>query len=184
MTGDDSAKRRATKSPMQSKPFFITMARYNRWMNEKLFDCCEELDDSERRRDRGAFFKSIHGTLNHVLLGDRLWLGRFTNEPYEIKGGLDDELYAEFAELRVQRGKTDAEILAFVDGLDDARIADDLHYTTYINPHPRVTPLWHALMHFFNHQTHHRGQVTTMLSQARVDPGVTDLLYLPDTPNG
>lgn len=167
---------------MLPQAFFITMARYNRWMNKKLYDCCAGLDESALQLDRGAYFKSIHGTLNHILLGDRLWLGRFKDKPYEIKGGLDTELYSDFEELRVQREKTDAEIRSFVYGLDDDRINGELRYTTFVNPHPRVTPMSHALMHFFNHQTHHRGQVTTLLFQAGVDPGVTDLLYLPDAP--
>ncbi len=169
---------------MHGKTYFVTMARYNQWMNEKLYACSAEIDDGDRRRDRGAFFKSIHGTLNHILLADRLWLGRFNNVPYEIKGGLDDEIYGDFAELRTERGKTDLEILAFVDALDEQRIADDLHYTTFVKPRPRVTPMWHALMHFFNHQTHHRGQLTTLISQCGIDPGVTDLLYLSNAPKG
>lgn len=167
---------------MLPQAFFITMARYNRWMNKNIYDCCAALDDNALRLDRGAFFKSIYGTLNHILLGDRLWLGRFMNRPYEIAAGLDTELYSDFGELRVQREETDAEILTFVYGLNDERINSDLHYTTFVNPHPRNTPMSHALMHFFNHQTHHRGQITTMLFQAGVDPGVTDLLYLPDAP--
>lgn len=169
---------------MPPKSFFITMARYNRWMNGKLYDCCAKIDDVERKRDRGAFFKSIHGTLNHILLGDRLWLGRFAGVPYELKGGLDHVLYSDFDELRAEREKTDAEILDLVEGLDDQKIASELRYTTVVNPHPRVTPMWLALMHFFNHQTHHRGQITTLVSQAGIDPGVTDLLYLPDPPGG
>lgn len=167
---------------MSFKTVFVTMARYNRWMNKNIYDCCQALDDDALRLDRGAFFKSIYGTLNHLLLGDRLWLGRFTSRPYEIAGGLDTELYADFNELRAQREETDAGILTFVYALDDERINSDLHYTTFVNPRARSTPMSHALMHFFNHQTHHRGQVTTMLFQAGVDPGVTDLLYLPDAP--
>src|SRR5262249_50719318 len=93
------------------------MARYNRWMNERLYECCAGLSDAERKADRKAFFGSIHGTLNHLLLGDRLWLGRFLARPYRI-GSLADELYADFAELRRERAKTDAEILEWVETLD------------------------------------------------------------------
>lgn len=169
-------------NPVHSLTFFVTMARYNRWMNENIYACCEGIDDRERRRDGGAFFKSIHGTLNHILLGDRLWLGRFNDVPYVISGGLDDELFADFSVLKREREKTDAEILEFIGGIGENRLSGDLHYTTFVNPHPRITPMWHALMHFFNHQTHHRGQVTTLITQAGIDPGVTDLLYLPDAP--
>src|SRR6476469_4234839 len=96
------------------------MARYNRWMNEKLYAVAEKLSDEERKTDRGAFFGSIHRTLNHLLLADRVWLGRFTGAvlqegefgPGGIKT-LDQELYADFDELRRERAKTDDEIDLF-----------------------------------------------------------------------
>jgi uncharacterized damage-inducible protein DinB len=167
---------------VHAKTYFVTMARYNLWMNGRIYDCAGQLSDAERKRDRGAFFKSIHGTLNHILLGDRLWLGRFSGEAFTGFSQLDDTLYADFGELRTERARTDKEILDFVDGLDEARISGELRYTTFVNPAARAAPLWQPLMHFFNHQTHHRGQVTTLLFQAGVDPGVTDLIYLPDMP--
>ncbi|HSS65531.1 MAG TPA: DinB family protein [Gammaproteobacteria bacterium] len=169
---------------MLPKDYFITMARYNRWMNERIYACCAELSDAARKKDRGAFFESIHGTLNHIVLGDLLWLGRFKGEPFTDFSGLDDELYPDFGDLQAARRRIDAEILEFIDALDEARIAGELRYTTVVNPAPRVSPFWLALMHFFNHQTHHRGQVTTLLSQAGIDPGVTDLMWLPDVPFG
>ena len=160
------------------------MARYNRWMNDRVYDCCAHLSDEERKRDRGAFFKSIHGTLNHIILADLIWLGRFEGEPFSAFSGLDDELYPDFVALRVARRRLDAKILKFVDALEESRINGELRYTTVVHPAPRVSPFWFALMHFFNHQTHHRGQLTTLLSQAGVDPGVTDLMWLPDVPFG
>ena len=166
------------------KTFFQTMALYNRWMNERIYDCCADLSDEERKQDRGAFFKSIHGTLNHILLADLIWFGRFKGEPFTAFSGLDDELYPEFDRLRGARKRMDAEILQFVDALDESRIAGELRYMTVVNPAPRVSPLWFALTHFFNHQTHHRGQVTTLLFQAGIDPGITDLMWLPDVPFG
>src|SRR6266540_4145965 len=137
------------------------MAAYNRWMNERIYECCARLSDEERKRDVGAFFKSIHGTLDHLLLGDRLWLGRFKGRPFKVES-LAQELYADFAELRAERASTDAEIIAWVD------------------PQPRRYPFWFAVTSFFNHQTHHRGQVTTLLVQRGIDPGVTDLIWLPE----
>src|SRR5580658_284409 len=100
------------------------LARYNRWMNEKLYGVASELTDEERKRDRGAFFKSIHGTLNHLLLADRVWMGRFTGVslhgdslgPNGIRA-LDQELYADFDELRRERTKTDGELESWVSGL-------------------------------------------------------------------
>jgi uncharacterized damage-inducible protein DinB len=166
---------------------YRALAGYNRWMNEKVYATAADLPDADRRRDLGAFFKSIHGTLNHLLLADRAWLWRFTRDPNVAEsrdrdghpvlmtGRLDQELYADFGELRAERAKTDAHILAWVDTLDDARLAAPLAYKTTAGV-PYEHPLWWAVGHFFNHQTHHRGQVTTLLVQLGRDPGVTDLL--------
>jgi uncharacterized damage-inducible protein DinB len=155
-----------------------TMARYNRWMNERLFALCAGLDDAERRRDRGAFFRSIHGTLNHLLVGDRIWMGRFLGRPFAASG-LDEELYADFVELGRERAATDAEILAWANALDDAALAGTVTYRSLVDAADRTYPLGFAVTHLFNHQTHHRGQLTTLLSQAGHDPGATDLLWLP-----
>ena len=159
------------------------MARYNRWMNEKLFAVADTLTDAERKQDRGAFFGSIHRTLNHILLADRVWLARFTgNAPADGSLGpggirtLDQELHADFAELRAARAETDDAIDAFVATLTSEALAGTVRY-------PRAgaiveLPLWHGVAHLFNHQTHHRGQVTTLLVQAGRDPGVTDLFAM------
>jgi uncharacterized damage-inducible protein DinB len=162
------------------------MARYNRWMNDKLYAVAEQLGDAERKADRGAFFGSIHRTLNHLLLADRVWLGRFTGAALEEgemgPGGirsLDEELYADFAELRRERATTDDAIDAidaFVATLTPAKLAGNLRYLR--RGAVNEFPLWHAVAHFFNHQTHHRGQVTTLLMQAGRDPGVTDLVAM------
>jgi uncharacterized damage-inducible protein DinB len=157
---------------------FKTMALYNRWMNERLYAVCAEMPDGERKRDRGAFFKSIHGTLNHLLLGDRLWLGRFLDRPYAVDS-LDQELYADFRELRAEREQTDAEILEFSESLDEAGLAREFRFTTIVNPAEHAFAFHHVLLHFFNHQTHHRGQLTTLIKQAGYEPGVTDLMWLP-----
>jgi uncharacterized damage-inducible protein DinB len=155
-----------------------TMASYNRWMNDRLYDCCARLSEEERKRDRGAFFGSIHGTLNHLLLGDRIWLGRFQGKPYPAKS-LAEELYADFAELRSERGATDASITSWIVSLADTDFTRELEYVTMANPQTKRQPLWLAVTHFFNHQTHHRGQLTTLLFQQGIDPGVTDLIWLP-----
>ena len=157
---------------------FLSMARYNRWMNGKLYDCAARLTDAQRKEDVHAFFRSIHGTLNHLLLADRLWMGRFLGRDFRVPS-LAHELYADFAELRSERAKTDDEIVDWAASLDDARLDGELAYTSMVNPAPRRTPMRLAVAHFFNHQTHHRGQVTTLLSQRGIDAGVTDLLWLP-----
>jgi uncharacterized damage-inducible protein DinB len=167
---------------------FQALARYNAWMNERLYALCATLGDEERRRDRGAFFRSIHGTLNHILLADRAWLGRFTGDaavarsldaagnPIEVRG-LDHELYADFDHLRRERARTDADVERFVAGLTEERLAASFKYKSAAGLRFEH-PLWQAVTHFFNHQTHHRGQVTTLLFQAGRDPGVTDFAVL------
>lgn len=158
---------------------FQTMARYNRWMNQKIYECCSGLSDEERKRDMRAFFKSIHGTLNHLLLADRVWMGRFTGKPFFVNS-LDQELYADFDTLRSEREAEDNRITEWVASLSQEDVNEDLIYTSIVNPEPRRYPLWLALSHLFNHQAHHRGQVTTLLTQLGVDVGVTDLIWLPN----
>jgi uncharacterized damage-inducible protein DinB len=159
------------------------LARYNRWMNEKIYAVAANLTDEERKRDRGAFFASIHGTLNHLLLADRVWMGRFTGEalPPDWLGpggirSLDQELHASFDELRAERAKMDAELELWVRGLTAEALAGTLRYVR--RGVPLECPLRWAVAHLFNHQTHHRGQVSTLLVQAGRDPGVTDLFAM------
>lgn len=156
----------------------IHMARYNGWMNGKLYECSARLTDAQRKEDVGAFFKSIHGTLNHLLLADNIWMGRFRQQPFAAKS-LDQELHARFEELREARQSMDERIESWARSLTAQTLAVELHYVSIVNPAPRSMPMWLAVTHFFNHQTHHRGQVTTLLSQRGIDPGVTDLMWLP-----
>ncbi len=165
---------------MQQAAIFQTLADYNRWMNERLYARCGELPAAERERDRGAFFGSISGTLNHIMLADMLWLDRFYQvAPRRRFSTLDETVYADFAELSAARARLDAEISDWVATLDDAWLAQPVTFTSLVSPNPRSFRRGDALLHFFNHQTHHRGQVTTLLKQAGIEPGVTDLLWLP-----
>jgi uncharacterized damage-inducible protein DinB len=166
---------------MISLAYVRSMDRYNRWMNERVYEFCGRLSDAQRKENVGAFFKSIHGTLNHLLLGDRVWMGRFTGKPF-VPSSLAQELYSDFAELRAERAATDAAISAWVAALTEEDLAGTLSYTSITNPAPRRYPLWFAVAHFFNHQTHHRGQLTTLLMQRGIDPGITDLIWLSDHP--
>lgn len=159
--------------------YINAMAGYNHWMNQKVYETCSELSDDERKRDSGAFFKSIHGTLNHLLLADRVWMGRFTGKPVNYKS-LNEELYSNFIKLREEREKEDQNIISWVESLKNSDLDNDLAYTSMMSPEPRKYPLWFVLSHFFNHQTHHRGQVTTLIKQMGIDPGVTDLILLPE----
>ncbi|HEX6999153.1 MAG TPA: DinB family protein [Gammaproteobacteria bacterium] len=155
------------------------MAAYNEWMNGRLYAVCAELPDEERRRDRGAFFKSIHGTLNHLLLADKVWLGRFVGEPFAVKS-LDQELFHDFEDLERARIETDRRIVEWAATLTDEVLAGTLNYTSIVDSKPRSVEMWFVVAHFFNHQTHHRGQLTALLSQCGKDYGVTDLLVLPE----
>lgn len=157
----------------------VMMARYNDWINRNLYAVAADLSDAERKADRGLFFGSIHGTLNHLLLADRIWLGRFTGEPPTVQR-LDQELFAGFEPLRSARVETDRFILDWTAGLTEAELAGTLEYRSISNPAPKSCPLWVAVTHLFNHQTHHRGQITAALSQLGRDYGVTDLIAMPD----
>lgn len=155
--------------------FFQLMARYNQWFNGQLFEACGELTDRERKADRGAYFRSIHGTLNHILLADKLWLGRLQDQPFKFDG-LDQELHSQFSNLRADRQATDAQIIELMQQPMD--VSQQLAYTDSFGD-ARQLPLTQALGHLFNHATHHRGQVTTLLYQAGVDVGITDLARMP-----
>jgi uncharacterized damage-inducible protein DinB len=163
-----------------------TLARYSAWMNRRLYAHCAALPDEERRRDRGAFFGSIHRTLNHLLLADGIWMTRFSGDrdrhgSRDASGALipitslDQELYADWDQMARERAAADARIQAFMDGVTNEQLAAPFRYK---NLPGKVfeEPMWWSVTHFFNHATHHRGQVTTLLSQAGVDPGVTDLI--------
>ena len=157
-------------------PYFQRMARYNQWANARLYNACADLSDAERKQPRKAFFGSIHRTLNHILVGDRIWLSRIVPWDAPLVIPLDSELYADFAELRREREKQDATIIDYVSGLTEAKIAGDISYATTSGA-PNVMKLGLILQHFFNHQTHHRGQAHGLLSQTDVAPPPLDLLY-------
>jgi uncharacterized damage-inducible protein DinB len=159
------------------------LAQYNTWMNDKLYAACANLDEAARKQDRGAFFGSIHRTLNHVLLADSVWMGRFEGKPFAFKS-LDQELYASFDELRAGRVEMDERIGRWARGLTDAALDAKLEFTSAITKRTHAPTLWRVVLHFFNHQTHHRGQLTTLLSQAGVDYGVTDLFLMPGLLDG
>ena len=156
-------------------PHFRTLAAYNRWSNVRLYDACTGLSDAARKQDRGAYFGSIHNTLNHILVGDRAWLDRVEG----IDTGpvtLDAVLFDDFDALRQARAAEDDRIDRVLMGLDETRMAGDLSYRNVAGESHR-TPLRLVLTHLFNHQTHHRGQVHGMLSHAGASPPELDLIY-------
>ncbi len=157
------------------KPHFAMMARYNAWCNERIYDAAAQLSDADYRADRGAFFKSVHGTLNHLLVADRIWMRRFTGEG-EAPNRLDAILFERFDELRAARQAEDVRIVAYVDGLSEADLAGRFRYRTITNPADVEQPLAPALIHFFNHQTHHRGQVHCLLTGYALDAPSLDVI--------
>jgi uncharacterized damage-inducible protein DinB len=154
------------------------MACYNRWMNERLYALCAKLPDAERTRARGAFFGSIHGTLNHLLWGDRMWMGRFTGPPC-THPAFGSDMFADFGELAREREITDRAMLDWTERIEAHWLASPLSYVSRTDGRTRTLPAEVAVVHMFNHGTHHRGQLTTLMKQAGIDPGVTDLPWLP-----
>jgi uncharacterized damage-inducible protein DinB len=154
---------------------FEMLAAYNAWANERLYAAAAQLSDADYRADRGAFFGSLHGTLNHLLLGDRIWMHRFTGEGEE-PAALDEILYDDFAALRTARRAEDVRIIAFVAARSEADLAGALRYRTTRSPAVIEQRLAHLLIHFFNHQTHHRGQAHGILTGLAGEAPSLDLL--------
>ncbi|NWK78870.1 DinB family protein [Aquitalea sp. LB_tupeE] len=165
-------------------------ARYNQWMNDKLYQAAARLPAAVLQQDNGAFFGSLFGTLNHIVVGDTLWLQRFARHPAAFAAlqpvleiprpaSLDGLLFDQLAELAARRQLLDEVIIQLCSALEDSDLDQPLayHNTRGI----AQCKNFHALLlHFFNHQTHHRGQATTLLSQLGEDVGVTDLIALID----
>jgi uncharacterized damage-inducible protein DinB len=158
-------------------------ARYNAWANRRLYDAAARLSDADYRAERGAFFGSVHGTLNHLLVGDRIWMRRFTGEgPAYTR--LDEVPCGDLATLRSEREAEDKRIVSYIDGLDDEKLAAVFSYRTIASPMDITQPLAPALTHFFNHQTHHRGQVhglMTALAGRDAAPSMDMILFQRET---
>jgi uncharacterized damage-inducible protein DinB len=158
--------------------YAVTMARYNRWMNQKLYEATETLSDEQRKANRSAFFGSIHGTLNHILLADRTWMQRLQGEPVTMTT-LDEELHSDFADLRAAREAMDDRLTAWASGLEAVEASRAYTFTSVTYKKEITLPFVVVVMQVFNHQTHHRGQITTLLNQFGVDIGPTDLPVMP-----
>lgn len=154
----------------------IWQAQYNQTMNRQFFTACEPISDIDRKRDLGAFFKSIHGTLNHILLADKVWMGRIQNQPFAVKS-LDQILHDDFDELRAERERTDQRILDFVESLNEVDLDQTIRYSSIAKQIKNALALDQILTHLFLHQTHHRGQVSTLIGQLGYDFGDTDILW-------
>ncbi|WP_298446883.1 DinB family protein [uncultured Marinobacter sp.] len=173
---------------MTLKHHFELLAAYNQWMNSKVYEAAGQLSETELAKDRGAFFGSILGTLNHILVGDTIWLKRFATHPSCVSSlqevsklsnptSLSQTVFDDIGSLSEHRAWLDRQIVSWIAQLTEGDLGLVLSYrnTKGISANKRYSSL---ILHFFNHQTHHRGQVSALLSQAGADVGVTDLLAL------
>lgn len=158
------------------KPLYEMFANYNQWANGRIYDAADTVDERVYRSEEGAAFGSIHRTLNHLLVADRIWLHRMTGEG-SPPTRLDEILCEDRAVLREEREATDAEIIAYIGGLDEDALARTFTYTPITNPKPVTQRLAPVLSHFFNHQTHHRGQVHALLTRLAGQAPALDLIY-------
>jgi uncharacterized damage-inducible protein DinB len=162
--------------------YFRQLAHYNAWANRRIYTAAAELSDGERKAKRPSFFGSIHATLNHILVGDRVWLcrlmakplGRIVSKPDGITG-LDQELYADFDALQAARLCEDERLIAVIESFRETDLADDLTYRSMAGQ-DRRSSMVQVLGHMFNHQTHHRGQVHGLLSATTVAPPSLDMI--------
>ena len=166
---------------MIDRAFVQRMARYNRWQNENLCGVADRLSDDERRRERGAFFGSIHKTLSHLLWADRIQMSRFTDVPKPTTAIRDSgSLYADWDELKRGRSGFDQTMIDWADAVEPSWLAGEVTYYSGAIEKELTRPRWVMVVHLFNHQTHHRGQVHCMLTQAGGKPSDTDLPFLPE----
>ena len=163
-------------------------AEYNRLMNQRILRSASQLSEVELVSDRGAFFKSILGTLNHILVGDIIWLKRFSRHPAS-KNSLeslsrfpdpespDVILFDDLDRLKKERDQIDGVIIDWLDNLSETDINDFIAYENMAGE-PHKKQFSSLIGHLFLHQVHHRGQATTLLSQSGIDFGDTDLLEI------
>ena len=164
---------------MITPAYVRTMAAYNAEMNRRLYEAADRLSEAERRRDRAGFWHSIHGTLTHILWGDGQWMSRFDNwtrPATPIKES--DHFIEDWAELCAARDKADADIARWAEKVDDAWLDVDLTWFSGAIQREVTAPKRFLVAHFFNHQTHHRGQVHAMLTAAGEKTDDTDLFVI------
>jgi len=155
------------------------MARYNEWQNRSLYGAADTLSAEARRQDRGAFFGSIHGTLSHLLWADEQWMSRFTDVPKPTGEGKDSPGYCpDWAELKPRRLALDQKITDWAHAMPANGTEGDLTWYSGLAKAQRTKSRSMLFAHFFNHQTHHRGQVHAMLTAAGAKPDDTDLMLL------
>ncbi|QBF32072.1 DinB family protein [Thalassococcus sp. S3] len=166
---------------MIGRDYCVTMARYNAWQNSLLAGALDALGAEALSQDRGAFFGSIQRTVNHILWGDHLWISRFDGGAGPDIGGLDGlQAFETLAGWRAERERMDGRISLWAASVEEADLAGDLTWHASMSGMDLTKPMALCVMQFFNHQTHHRGQVHAMLTAAGGEGYVTDLPYMPE----
>ena len=166
---------------MITPEYIRKMARYNQWQNRNLYDAADRLNEAARRKDRGAFFGSIHNTLSHILWGDTLWMSRFDGwEPPDAPIGDSGGSITDWQELKQERIAADMRFIDWGERVQLEALQGDLAWYSGALKRNMVKPRALCVMQIFNHQTHHRGQVHAMLTAAGAKPHDTDLPFLPE----
>ncbi len=157
------------------------MANYNLWQNGSVISAADGLSSEDRTTDQGAFFGSIEATLNHLLWGDKIWMHRFAEFPAPAVPDISSSVgeTQSWQQLRSERGTLDREIIAWAGGLGASDLEGDLTWFSGAANREITRPLWLLITHFFNHQTHHRGQVHAMLTAMGAKPDDTDIPFMP-----
>jgi uncharacterized damage-inducible protein DinB len=173
----------ALVSVMVTPAYVHTMAAYNAEMNRRLYEASARIPDAERRKDRGAFWGSLHGTLCHLLWGDQAWMSRFDNWPKPDVIQKDSAaLIGDFDELRRLRAAADEKISAWAGRVTDGWLAQDMVWFSSSVQREMRSPRSFAVTHFFNHQTHHRGQAHALITACGEKTGDTDLFLVVPNP--
>ena len=173
---------------MLLKDHVYLMADYNQWMNQKVYEAAGTLPEQVLHENKGAFFGSIFATLNHIAVADTLWLQRFAPALQAHQAlrqitqlpspeALDTVICDTFMELKIHRRLLDETLSELAESLCDEELSQAISYKN-TKGIESTKNLFSLLMHVFNHQTHHRGQVTALLSQSGVDVGITDLVFI------
>ena len=169
----------SSATPHVNAGYVQMMARYNAEMNRRLFAAAQRLSDEDRRRQRGAFWGSIHGTLCHLLWGDQMWMSRFDGwEKPSVSQKDSANLISNFEELQQARDKADAGISEWAARVDDDWLQQDQSWFSVSVGRELRSPRALLVTHLFNHQTHHRGQAHAMITAAGEKTGDTDLFLL------
>ncbi|MEM0928609.1 MAG: DinB family protein [Pseudomonadota bacterium] len=169
---------------MISPHYVSLMARYNLWQNRWIYASADTLPDAQRRQNGGAFFGSLHTTLAHILWGDRVWMNRFAKTPpaapedHQGRG----EAYADWTKLKSERAAFDQQISSWASSVTKPWLASDFTWSNIAGTRTATMPAWKLVTHFFNHQTHHRGQAHALLTKLGATTEDTDLFLIPRQP--